>query len=278
MDKGLTVGESTNNRQAVGFKPVPQRRAFEEIFFQIEDAILEGRLGVGDRLPPERELAEIFQVSRPSVREALRVLETLGVLSSRRGTGADSGSIVSAGGDNGLGNLLRLHASLLKIPLTDLLDVREAMEMYTFRAAALRITPEGIAQINEIVERMPEAEDSEAFLELDTEFHLTIARLSGNAVAPLIMTALREAIARQMKLAFEAIEDWPTEHAWLVKEHRMVAATIAEGDGERAARAASQHIRAFYGRVLSGRDAPAPRPAPRRSAGASAPAGEARSR
>src|SRR5688572_15508990 len=107
------MGASTNHRQAAGFQPVPQRRAFEEIFFQIENAILEGRLGVGDRLPPERELAEIFQVSRPSVREALRVLETLGVLSSRRGTGADSGSIVSAGGDNGLGNLLRLHASLL---------------------------------------------------------------------------------------------------------------------------------------------------------------------
>jgi GntR family transcriptional regulator, transcriptional repressor for pyruvate dehydrogenase complex len=250
----------TNSKGEPGFQPVPQRRAFEEIFVQIEGAILDGRLGVGDRLPPERELKEIFQVSRPSVREALRVLESLGVISARRGTGADSGSIVSAGGNNGIGNLLRLHASLLKIPLTDLLEVREAMEMYTFRAAAGTTTPEGIEQLSGIVDRMPAARDSEAFLELDTEFHLTIARLSGNAVAPLIMTALRGAIAKQMQLAFDAIENWPAEHAWLVKEHRRIVSTIAKGDEEKAARAASQHIRHFYGRVLRVREWAGQRP------------------
>jgi len=234
----------------IGFRPVPQRRAFEEIFFQIEEAILDGRLGVGDRLPPERVLADIFGVSRPSVREALRVLESLGVINARRGTGADSGSIVSAQGDNGLGNLLRLHVSLLQIPLTDLLEVREALEEFTFRAAARAATAEEISQLRAIIDRMRAAPDSQAFLVEDTEFHLTIARLSRNAVAPLIMTALREAIARQMQRAFAAIVDWPAEHAWLVSEHERVVAEISSKDEGKAAAAASQHIREFYGRVL----------------------------
>ena len=90
------------------FAPVKQRRAFEDIIVQVENAILEGRLRVGDRLPPERELAEIFNVSRASVREALRVLEAFGVLSARRGTGAESGSIVSAQNGSPLSGLLRL--------------------------------------------------------------------------------------------------------------------------------------------------------------------------
>lgn len=184
------------------------------------------------------------------MREALRVLESLGVINARRGTGADSGSIVSAEGDNGLGNLLRLHVSLLQIPLTDLLEVREAIEELTFRAAARAATPEEIDQLKVIIERMRAAPDSQAFLVEDTEFHLTIARLSRNAVAPLIMTALREAIARQMQRAFAAIVDWPAEHAWLVSEHERVVAEISSGNEDKAAAAASQHIREFYGRVL----------------------------
>ncbi len=235
------------------FAPVKRRRAFEDIIVQIENAIHEGRLTVGDRLPPERELAEIFQVSRASVREALRVLEAFGVLSARRGTGADSGSIVSAENDSPLSGLLRLYASLLQMPLMDLLEMREALEMLTARRAAERAGEEEVERLREIIAAMKASREPEEFLTLDTDFHVTLARASGNSVAPLIMGALRDAIALQMLRAFKALEEsgnWVSERAWLIKEHAQLLETIESKDPDAAAIAFGRHIHDFYHRVL----------------------------
>jgi DNA-binding FadR family transcriptional regulator len=241
------------------FAPVKRRRAFEDIIFQIENAIYEGRLTVGDRLPPERELAEIFQVSRASVREALRVLEAFGVLTARRGTGADSGSIVSAENDSPLSGLLQLYASLLQMPLTDLLEVREALEMLTARRAAERASDEDVERLRAILDAMRAAKDPEDFLTADTEFHLLLARSSGNSVAPLIMGALRDAIARQMLRAFKALEEsgnWVSERTWLIREHARLLETIEERNPDEAAHAFRQHVHDFYHRVLEDLEAP----------------------
>jgi len=246
------------------FAPVKRRRAFEDIIVQIENAIHEGRLTVGDRLPPERELAEIFQVSRASVREALRVLEAFGVLSARRGTGADSGSILSAQNESPLSGLLRLYASLLQMPLQDLLDVREAIEMLTARRAAERASPEDIERLEGIIESMRNSRTPEDFLTLDTEFHVTLARASGNSVAPLIMGALRDAIAHQMLRAFKALEEsggWVSERAWLIREHAQLLETVASRDPDAAAHAFSRHVHDFYQRVLA-KDKPVATPGP----------------
>jgi GntR family transcriptional repressor for pyruvate dehydrogenase complex len=248
------------------FAPVKRRRAFEDIIVQIENAIHEGRLTVGDRLPPERELAEIFQVSRASVREALRVLEAFGVLSARRGTGADSGSILSAENESPLSGLLRLYASLLQMPMEDLLDVRVALEMLTARRAAERAVPEDIERLTALIGSMESSTRPEEFLTLDTEFHVTLARASGNSVAPLIMGALRDAIAHQMLLAFKALEEsgkWASERGSLSRDHARLLQTVASKDPDAAAEAVGRHVHDFYDRVF-GKDEPAPAPAARR--------------
>ena len=235
------------------FIPVKRRRAFEDIIVQIENAIHEGRLTVGDRLPPERELAEIFQVSRASVREALRVLEAFGVLSARRGTGADSGSILSAQNESPLSGLLRLYASLLQMPLLDLLDVREALEMLTARRAAERASSEDLERLRGIVESMSNTGKPEEFLTLDTEFHVGLARASGNSVAPLIMGALRDAIAHQMLVAFKALEEsgnWMSERVNLIREHAHLLEAVTSRNPDAAAEAFSRHVHDFYHRVL----------------------------
>jgi len=244
------------------FKPVLQRRAFEDVILQIEEAILDGRLAVGDRLPPERELADAFQVSRPSVREALRVLEAFGILTARRGVGSDSGSVVRGDSHHGLANSLRLHVSLLRIPLIDLLEIREALDTWSFRGATVKASPEALAGLGRLVDQMEAALDPEVFLERDTEFHVAIARMSGNAVAPLFTEALREAIARQILGAFRDLADWPSEHAWLVAEHRRLLAAIRTGDAESAAGAASDHVRDFYRRMFGEQGAGAGAPPP----------------
>jgi GntR family transcriptional repressor for pyruvate dehydrogenase complex len=224
------------------FKPVPRRRAFEEVIVQVEQAIADGRIGPGDRLPPERELAGQLNVSRASVREALRVLEAFGVVTSRQGRGADAGCVVSTGEQNGLAGLLRIYASLLKVPLGDLVDIRVAIEAMTARAAAG-------ARVELPIQ---DTEGRDAFLQADTEFHVALAKASGNVLAPLLMEALREAIARQMRAAFAAVEDWDATRARILADHREIAERIRQGDEDGAAAAVERHIRTFYEDLLGG--------------------------
>jgi GntR family transcriptional repressor for pyruvate dehydrogenase complex len=244
-----------NLRPFVGtpFQPVHQRRAFEEVIGQIEQVIASGRLGVGDRLPSERELASLLGVSRPSVREALRVFDAVGILKAQRGQGLESGSIVTAETGGGLATFFRLYTELLRIPLGDLIDVREALEVAAATAAATRPQPEHLEGLRAAVDRMRATETAEEFLLHDTEFHLALARASGNAAAPLLMDALRESIARYMLEAFALLADWPTERVRLIDEHQAIVQELEAGDAPAAGRAVSRHIRDFYTRVLDGR-------------------------
>ena len=225
------------------FRPVARRRAFEDVIVQVEAAIAEGRLGPGDRLPPERVLATQLQVSRASVREALRVLEAFGVLSSRQGRGADAGSVVTAGDQNGLAGLLRIYTLLVKVPLSDLVDLRVAIEAMTAREAAERRAG---AELARLAAEMVGVEDRDRFLELDTGFHVELARASGNALAPLLMEALRETIAERMRVAFREVHDWAVTRARIAADHEALAHAIAAGDVEGAERTVTDHIRGFY--------------------------------
>jgi GntR family transcriptional repressor for pyruvate dehydrogenase complex len=233
------------------FHPVAHRRAFEDVIFQVEEAIADGRLQAGDRLPPERELAQQLAVSRASVREALRVLEAFGIVTARRGRGADAGSVVTSGDHSGLAGVLRISASLLRIPLGDLVDVRVAIEAMTARAAAER----GAAnELTEIAKVMQDVTDRGEFLELDTSFHVELARVSGNALAPMLMDALREAIARQMRAAFDDVADWDDTRERIAGDHREIADAIAARDPEAAEAAVVGHIRNFYALLHEGGD------------------------
>lgn len=231
------------------FRPVAHRRAFEDVIFQVEEAIADGRLQPGDRLPPERELAQQLSVSRASVREALRVLESFGIVAARRGRGADAGSVVTSGEHSGLAGVLRISASLLRIPLSDLVDVRVSIEAMTARAAAERGAGE---ELTELARAIRDVEDRGEFLQLDTGFHVELARASGNALAPMLMEALREAIARQMRDAFDAVPDWDATRERIADDHREIANAIAARDPEAAEAAVVSHIRGFYALLHAG--------------------------
>jgi GntR family transcriptional repressor for pyruvate dehydrogenase complex len=230
------------------FKPVAQRRAFEDVIVQVEEAIAAGRLRPGDRLPPERDLAAQLRVSRASVREALRILEAFGVVEARRGRGADAGSVVTTDGQNGLAGLLRIYSLLMNVPLSDLVDLRVAVESMTARGAAEKGNG---GRLTELAASMDGVTDRGAFLQLDTDFHVELARASGNALAPLLMEALRETIAQKMRAAFDAVEDWDSTREHIAADHAKLAAAVQAGDGESAAMTVTEHIRGFY-RLLHG--------------------------
>ena len=232
------------------FQAVEQRRTFEQILLQVEEAIINGSLTPGDRLPPERDLAQTFNVSRASVREALRVLEMFGVITARKGTGADSGSIVAASAQNGLESALRLHVGLLRIPTKDMMEVRAVLEQQAARRAAEHVDDKMTARLHEIVAGMRAATGIVEFNELDTEFHVEIARVSGNALLPVLMEALRGTMRRAMLEGFEQLMDWRAERDHLVGEHERMIGFIEAGDQEAAAAAMQGHVVRFYRHVM----------------------------
>ena len=201
------------------FQAVEQRRTFEQILLQVEEAIIDERLKPGDRLPPERDLAQTFGVSRASVREALRVLEMFGVIVARRGTGPDAGSIVAGSAQNGLESALRLHVGLLRIPTRDMAEMRAVLEQWAAQKAAERTDDKKASHLHEIVDGMRAAASIDDFNELDTEFHVELARVSGNALLPVLMEALRGTMRRAMLEGFERLPDWRAERDHLIGEH-----------------------------------------------------------
>ena len=226
-------------------EPVSGRRAFEEILFQLERAIVSSDLVAGDRLPPERELAARFKVSRTSVREAMRVLEALGLVRVRRG--ADNGATLLERPDNALEPLFRFHLALQHVSVENLVEFRTVIESWTAQAAAALQLGDHLRDADAALTRT-EAEDLDppSFLALDIEFHLALARGAGNPFAPLVLEGSRSAIEKVMLERVLRVRDWPSIRTRLMREHRAILDAVFEGQGRTASRLMSRHIGRFY--------------------------------
>lgn len=237
------------------WQPVRKVRTHEQVLAQIEQKILDGDLRVGEKLPSERELAEALGVSRASIREALRALEVMGIIESRIGSGPESGSFVSGKSNAALGNLLRLHMALAQIGLADLVDIRSQLEQSNARRAAVQRTDEDLSRLQSLVESMRASGlRYEEFNELDTEFHVSIAKASKNALATDLMQALRDAVKYKMTAVFANLPDWRAVANQLILDHEQVVSAIAHNQPDMAAKLVGEHIERFYRDQLRGED------------------------
>ncbi|MEW9552111.1 FadR/GntR family transcriptional regulator [Nonomuraea sp. NPDC050783] len=215
-------------------------RTFEDVLAQIERRITEDGLTAGDRLPAERQLAEQLGVSRSSVREAMRVLETLGVVSSQVGRGPDAGAVLTARPDSALTGLLRLHLGLATLEPREVIDTRHMIEQWAAsRAAATRAGTEALATA---LAGMDAARTAEEFVEHDIAFHRAIADASGNRLVAAIMRSLRDAMRRFSVEAVERLGDTTVLRAG----HVRILAAIEAGDPGEAAAAVSDHLADAY--------------------------------
>jgi GntR family transcriptional regulator, transcriptional repressor for pyruvate dehydrogenase complex len=229
------------------WEPVRRVRTHEQVLAQIEQKILDGTLRPGQKLPSERELVAALGVSRTSVREALRALEALGIVEARSGSGPDAGSVITAQSTAALTNLLRLHVALTQISLSDLVEMRVQLERNAARGAASTRTPEDVARLSALIEaQRATGEEYREFNTLDAEFHVGIARISGNVLAADLMQALRGAVESEMAAAFARLPDWQSVAESLVTEHEGILRAIEKGDGDRAAELVADHITRFY--------------------------------
>jgi DNA-binding FadR family transcriptional regulator len=231
------------------FTPIEDRRVFKEILLQLEEAIAAGHLGPGDRLPSERDLAQQFAVSRTSVREALRVLEALGVLRVR--PGPEHGATLVDGPSNALRDVLQFQLALRHISIASLVEFRLVIEAWAARAAALRNTGDDFFELQRLdAEMNVHGIERTAFLTLDAGFHLEIARLSGNELLALVLEGARSSTERVMREVITAAGKWATTRKRLLGEHAKILAAITAGDGEAASRHVVDHIEASYRRLL----------------------------
>ena len=209
----------------------------EEVVQQLREMIHRGELRLGDRLPPERDLARLLGVSRPTLRAGIRTLAAVGVLQSRQGAGT---FVVEADASPALdANPLRMMASLHGFSNEEMFEARIALEMAVAGLAAERATGEQLAAMSEEVAEMFAAlNEPEEYLVHDMRFHQTIAAASGNR----ILTALMNMVAT---ILFETRSK--TVHRALdLKEsadmHRQIYRCIRDRKPESARDAMREHL------------------------------------
>jgi GntR family transcriptional repressor for pyruvate dehydrogenase complex len=213
------------------FRPVATRRAFEEIASQIRGRLVRQALRPGDRLPPERELAEQFHVSRNTLREALRSLEIAGLLELKKG--ATGGAFIKeGGGDAAVAGLADLY-HLGTINPEHLTEARIVIGTEVARLACARRTKEDLAALEANVAAAEEATvrgDVANRALVNYEFHRLLARAARNPV----LTILTDALMEMTRHFVESVGYMPNKYV-MPSRHRLLACLRAK-DGDSAAK------------------------------------------
>jgi DNA-binding FadR family transcriptional regulator len=223
------------------FEPVRTRHTFEEAAEQIAGKVRSGELRRGDKLPPERDLAAMMQISRPTLREAVRVLVDAGVIEVRRGPGG--GMFVA--GDVVPVELVRERSSLRLEEVADVLEARRLIEPGVAQLAARRASEadlealeRSIRAMREICERGYTQDDEERFLQLDLQFHLALARATGNPT----VAALMRSLLRQLEIARDMAMHLPLVPEWTIEIHERTLEAIRSGDPDLVAEVMDEHL------------------------------------
>ncbi|ASN21472.1 FadR/GntR family transcriptional regulator [Arthrobacter sp. YN] len=219
-------------------------RTHELVLQWIEKQLSDGDLALGGRLPGERAMAEQLKVSRTSVREAVRILEAMGVVRAGVGSGKDAGTVVIAEPGSALGSTLRLHVATRHLPVADIVETRVLLESWAAERAMVGV-PE-LEEAAELLDRMDAAPDIDTFLALDARFHVALAQAAGNAVVSAMMASLRGAIENYAGELTGNLPDWNATSARLRAEHRAILAAVNNHDGGKAAELVAAHIQGFY--------------------------------
>ena len=219
------------------FGPVAVARASSSIADQIRTAIVGGRLREGERLPPERELAEQFGVSRVTVRDALRVLEAMGLVEVR--VGARGGAFVTVPTGSLVGQTMSDMLLMQAISPEDIVEARLVVELGTVTLACARATDQELAALRDLEERAIEAiRDRSYTRELSWEFHSLLADAAHNAAVEGLTSSFRSTLSMHPIRTREGSR----AHARSVEEHGRILEALERRDGAAARREMAHHL------------------------------------
>ncbi|HTA23883.1 MAG TPA: FadR/GntR family transcriptional regulator [Terriglobales bacterium] len=226
------------------FEVIRRNKVYEEVAQQIERLILK-KLRPGDKLPSERELAELLKVSRSSIRDAIRGLELMGMVEPRQGAGTIVREISSDSVMNPFSNALKRRRE----SVSELLDFRKMLEPPLAARAATHASADEISEMEEILQRQ-EAKQAraESTVAEDSEFHYSVALASGNSVVLKVLDILMELLRDTRERSLQ-VEGRPQKS---IAGHRRILAAIKRHDAEAAKSAMRRHIEDVEEIVLDG--------------------------
>ena len=234
------------------FAPIKRRRLSDQVSAQIQVRIASGELRSGDKLPPERELAETFGVSRGAVREALRSLERSGLVSLQ--AGARGGAFIGEGDPSLIGDSFRNLYQLGSVSLDELTEARLWLASTVVRIACARATDSDLdaltANVDE-AEELIKAGRFEEKIDVQIEFHNLLASTTRNAVMAMLMGAVME-VMRDFAHAAGG-----ERHDLTIKARRRLLDALRKRDADEAVTAMTEHLenlRLRYRDRLRGRD------------------------
>jgi DNA-binding FadR family transcriptional regulator len=219
------------------FAPIKRRRLSDQVSAQIQVRIASGELRSGDKLPPERELAETFGVSRGAVREALRSLERSGLVSLQ--AGARGGAFIGEGDPSLIGDSFRNLYQLGSVSLDELTEARLWLASTVVRIACARATDSDLdaltANVDE-AEELIEAGRFEEKIDVQIEFHNLLASTTRNAVMAMLMGAVME-VMRDFAHAAGG-----ERHDLTIKARRRLLDALRQRDADEAVAAMTEHL------------------------------------
>lgn len=224
-----------------------RENAWAAVLDSIEGDLLAGRVKPGDRLPPERALAAQLGVRKSAVREALRVLEALGLVRTASGGDPNVGAIIVASPAGGMGSLMRLQVAAQGIEVDDVVRTRLLLETSVVRELASHGESIDLSTVIQLLDAMESPELTQAeFLALDAQFHLSLAEAADNQVVTAVMAGLRKSIENFLLKGAPGLVGWAKVIDQLREEHRGIAMAVIAGDGELAAERVHNHISNYY--------------------------------
>jgi DNA-binding FadR family transcriptional regulator len=201
-------------------------------------------LAEGSMLPPENAMLERYRVGRASLREALRILETQGLITIKPGPGG--GPVVGAPDSEDFGRMSTLHYQAAGATFRELIEARLVIEPLMARLAAEHRDPALLAELHEVSDRTGQGlDDGPLYVDASKDFHTVVSNASGNRVLNLFAHSLQDVYAARVGGFLFPIDARSKVHA----DHNAVIRAIEAGDGKRAERTMRQHMEEFAGYV-----------------------------
>lgn len=213
-------------------------KTYERVIGYVKDEIWRGNLKRGERLPSERDLAELLGVSRNSVREAMRTLSLMGFISSVHG----GGNFISCDLEQNLSETLGMMMLMGETNYLQVSQLRRGLESETARLAASRILPRQTAKLADLARRMREEPDAEKGSLLDQKFHTLLCEAAGNKLIYSLFMAMLSTINDFISIMYGRIVQNEAQADLLYLAHERVVDALSRNDEKAAVRAIQDHF------------------------------------
>jgi len=216
-----------------------ERESYEKLIDYIESEISEGKLAVGDRLPPERELSALLDISRPTVRMGLTVLEALGIVANRHG----SGNYIADDFDHNLVQVMSMMYNLDNMSSEEIRGFRYAAELQAVMLAPGNITDTQRKILQNYIDIMLNSTNEEERIHCDKMIHRTIVEASGNRLVIANYLALSKLLDRYIRSARQSVKQRrPEDFDEFQNTHKRLVDAVCTGDYDIARKALDDHF------------------------------------